>query len=339
MKFLKLFSGCVFLLLFFMASSQTAEVGETLEEIVVVGRQPGPPMWRVSKGDHVLWIFPHLSPVPKDMIWETDKVAVVIAKSQEAIGLPRVYWTASPLLLLNPVNIFRGLRLAKRLSRNPDGATLEEVLPAELYARFAALQAKHFPREDAFEKMRPMVAGGWMSGIIQKEEGLVPGADILKRLRRLIRRNRDIERTEVEVKIDIEGNYRSVADRAETFMKSLAPEWELACFEEQVRSMEQDLDAMKLRANAWAQGYVDEIRNLPAVEDFTGACAKLMLGSTEQELLVESLARANRLWLEAAERALASNLSTFAILPINNLVSQDGLLGQLKAKGYEVREP
>ena len=124
MKFLKLFSGCVFLLLFFMASSQTAEVGETLEEIVVVGRQPGPPMWRVSKGDHVLWIFPHLSPVPKDMIWETDKVAVVIAKSQEAIGLPRVYWTASPLLLLNPVNIFRGLRLAKRLSRNPDGATL-----------------------------------------------------------------------------------------------------------------------------------------------------------------------------------------------------------------------
>ena len=213
------------------------------------------------------------------------------------------------------------------------------MLPAELYARFAALQAKHFPREDAFEKMRPMVAGGWMSGIIQKEEGLVPGADILKRLRRLIRRNRDIERTEVEVKIDIEGNYRAVADRAVTFMKSLAPEWELACFEEQVRSMEQDLDAMKLRANAWAQGYVDEIRNLPAVEDFTGACAKLMLGSTEQELLVESLARANRLWLEAAERALASNLSTFAILPINNLVSQDGLLGQLKAKGYEVREP
>ena len=95
------------------------------EEIVVVGRQPGPPLWRVSNGDRVLWIFPYLSTVPKDMIWESERVDRVIAESQEYIGRPRIEADTSPLLLVNPVNWVRGYRLVKRLSRNPDGACVD----------------------------------------------------------------------------------------------------------------------------------------------------------------------------------------------------------------------
>ena len=44
-----------------------------LEEILVVGEQPGPAMWRVSKGDHTLWIFATLEPLPKDMVWRSKE--------------------------------------------------------------------------------------------------------------------------------------------------------------------------------------------------------------------------------------------------------------------------
>ncbi len=338
MKILKSMTTMALLLSPF-CGSQAAETTEVPEEIVVVGRQPGPPLWKVSNGDKVLWIFPYLSTIPKDMIWETDKVEKVIAESQEGLSLPSQDATISPLVMFNPINIFRGVRLMRRMSRNPDGATLEEVLPPELYARFSALQASYFPREDALDDMRPMVAGGRMTSLILEEEGLVDGRDILKAILRLKKRNRDMVLTEITVSVEIEGGYRDLADRAQAMMDSLSPEQELACFEQQVLHMEQDLEHMKSRANTWAQGYVDEFRNIPLVGEEEDACIELMVGTSEEEFIIDINTRMNQMWLEAAERALATNQSTFATLNINDLISENGLLSQLKAKGYEVREP
>jgi hypothetical protein len=44
-------------------------------------------------------------------------------------------------------------------------------------------------------------------------------------------------------------------------------------------------------------------------------------------------------WLAAAEQALGANTSTFATLDIGSLLASDGLLAQLRERGYEVREP
>ena len=333
--------SCVWILLFLspLAGSQPTAETETPEVIVVVGRQPGPPLWRVYKGDNVLWIFPYLSPVPKDMIWESDKVATVIADAQEVLELPNQRVGASPLLLLNPVNIFRGMRLMKRLSRNPDGATLAQSVPADLFARFAALQAKYFPDQDDFEELRPVVAGGRMTALIQRQEQLVRGDKILATIRRLIRRNRHIERTKIEVKMELEGGYQQIADRMETLTESLDHAHELACFEGLITHMERDLEPMKQRANAWARGHINEFRDIPLQGDSEGACKALMMNSSEQETLTDLGNHMEAQWLDAAEKALATNRTTFAILPINSLLTDDGLLGKLKAKGYQVREP
>jgi hypothetical protein len=44
-------------------------------------------------------------------------------------------------------------------------------------------------------------------------------------------------------------------------------------------------------------------------------------------------------WLLAAENALASNVSSFSVLGIDELLQPDGLLAKLRAKGYVVEEP
>lgn len=46
-------------------TTQAPESRGQLAEVLVVGRQPGPGLWRVSKGDHDLWIFATLAPLPK----------------------------------------------------------------------------------------------------------------------------------------------------------------------------------------------------------------------------------------------------------------------------------
>jgi len=312
---------------------------EAPEEIIVVGRLPGPPLWKVSNGDKVLWIFPYLSPIPKDMIWESERVERVIAESQEYIGMPHIEADTSPLLLANPINWVRGYRLVKRLQRNPDGASLEEALGPEVYARYAALKQKYFPREDRFEDMRPLLVGGQMSGLIEDEEGLEDANAILDRIMKLARRNRGMERTNVYVEIPLKGSFGALAKRAETMMESLSPAQERACFEQQVRHMEEDLANMKSRANTWAQGYVDEFRSIPLVGEESNACLALVMGSSESEMLVDGNARIAQAWLDAVDAALAKNASTFAVLEINELLNPNGYLSKLRERGYDIREP
>jgi hypothetical protein len=56
-------------------------------------------------------------------------------------------------------------------------------------------------------------------------------------------------------------------------------------------------------------------------------------------MLRQMLEDSSNQWLAAAENALAVNQSTFATLDIRDLVGADGLLAQLRARGYEIREP
>ena len=39
---------------------------------VVAGVQPGPRLWRVRKGDHVLHVLATVSPLPSGMEWDAD---------------------------------------------------------------------------------------------------------------------------------------------------------------------------------------------------------------------------------------------------------------------------
>jgi hypothetical protein len=44
-------------------------------------------------------------------------------------------------------------------------------------------------------------------------------------------------------------------------------------------------------------------------------------------------------WTAEAESSLVKNTSTFAVIPMENLLAKDGPLDRLRAKGYTVEEP
>jgi hypothetical protein len=315
------------------------ESGEPVEVVVVTGVQPGPPLWRVINGENVLYIFPLLSPVPKNMEWETGRVERVLAQSQEAILEPDVQAHFSTRILFNPINIFRGMRLVNRLSANPGDATIDAVLPPELYARYHALKIKYFPREDEPEDMRPIFAGAMLSERILKEEDLDTAPGIEREIGKLIRRTDGLVQTEITVMADLTGSFSELAERMETMVQSLSPDLERQCFEQEIYNLETDLEAMKSRANAWAQGRIDQFRGIPLPGDANDVCENMLFESSEFETLDQLTRELNRRWLEAAVRALDTNKSTFAMLNIVELLVEDGLLAELKARGYEVQEP
>ena len=49
-----------------VASTASSPISD-MDAIVVTGVQPGPGMWKVSQGDHVMWVLGTQSPLPKQM--------------------------------------------------------------------------------------------------------------------------------------------------------------------------------------------------------------------------------------------------------------------------------
>ena len=52
-----------------------------LDEVLITGERPGPAMWKVSNGDHTLWIMGTLSPLPAKMTWRSREAEAVIGRS------------------------------------------------------------------------------------------------------------------------------------------------------------------------------------------------------------------------------------------------------------------
>lgn len=304
-------------------TAQTAEpdAAPTIEEITVIGRYPGPPLWRVSSGDRVLWIFGELSPVPKGLEWDPRNAERVLDRADAVIGPPRV---SAPTY--NPIKLFRLFREAKRLSRNEGDKTLSESLPPELNARYQALRARHMPDEKPNEDLRPALAVLRLFSAALDDTGLTTDSKIGSTVRRMMRRS-DAEASDSEI--------RAKPDEILEELRKVSREAELNCFATTLTSIETDLDAMKERANAWAIGDVDALRRFD-YPDAQGDCLAMLFTASGLANLRDELYAT---WLREAESALATHATTFSVLPMRELVAADGLLAQLAARGYTITAP
>jgi hypothetical protein len=310
-----------------------------IEVIVVTGRRPGPPLWRVSNGDHTLWILPLVSNVPKDMEWDDTRVAGLIANADEVIDQPNVTFSVPKGVLLNPLNAVRALRLWNRVRENADGAQLADVLPADLYQRYAALKNAYFPQDRVIDSLRPSAAAEEMFKHVLDEEKLTDTRVIERQVERHIRRNRDLVRTEMSLVHTLEGSYGELSERAEILMGSVPREHEAACFDLQLAVLERHLDDIKAIANAWANGSAAELEDYLDADNFANPCAAMMVDSTEGELMVNMQIASRARWLDAAQAALEKNPSTFAMLPLARIIGDASLVTELGARGYVIHDP
>ncbi|RZJ85064.1 MAG: TraB/GumN family protein [Massilia sp.] len=296
------------------------------EQILVVGQKPGPGMWKVSKGDHVLWIFGDYAPLPIKMQWRSHEVDAVIARSQEYLAPPsasaQVGYLKGALLLPSLIGI----------NKIPDGATLREVLPPDVYARWQPMKAKYMPKND--ERERPVFVAGQLFSAALFQAGLTTRTDVRKRIEKIVNEKK-LKETRPKIELPMDNARRMIKD----FKK--APVEDAACLNSTIVRLETDIDAMRVRANAWAKGDIDGIRKLDFV-DQEESCREVVFNSAavRDDPAFQSIRpRLKALWLAAAESALERNASTFALLPMRDILDPKGPVAALAAKGYTVEQP
>jgi len=304
------------------APAPAEESTEPVEEIVILGERPGPQLWKITSGEHTLWLLGLLQPLPKRMEWKSAAVEEVLDQAQQVVAAGGA--VSARIGLIGGFKLYRQWR---GIQRNPNDASLAHVLPAPLFARFDALRTKYARRDRKLNELRPIFAAGRLFEAAVDRVGLTLENDVHERVIRLAKR-RDVEIR--QVKIELEDPARLLDALGE-----IPEAQQIACLETTIARLETDIGAMRERARAWADGDVDAFRAVPFA-DQQASCWQAIGSAPEIQPIV---ARAQADWLALADAALAGSRVSLAMLALDRVLAPDGALAHFHARGYGVRGP
>lgn len=300
-----------------------------LDAMVVRGVQPGPGLWKVTRGEHTLWILGTIAPLPAGITWQADEVEQPIAQSQQVLASPYVKLEAD-------VGFFGKLALvpsAMKAMKNEGGATLQQVLPPDLYARWLPLKQRYLGRDSGIEKKRPIVAAGELYQAAIKKSGLSRKPVVWPVVEAAAKRH-GLKPTSTTLEFKVSDPKQAIREFRAGGMD------DSACFGSLLNAVQNDLPTMVERANAWAVGDIDALRQMPR-EDPAGACSAA-ISATEfarRRGMDRLQQRMREHWLAIARRALQENSGTFAVVPLSELLADEGYLAALRGAGYEITSP
>lgn len=320
-----------------LSSSQDASSIDApfIDEVVVTGEQPGPQLWKATRGGHVLWILGTVTPKPRDITWKSKEVALVLDHTQLVINqqLQGSAWPANISLepdMSGPFQGIRAMRMASKIRKEFPPPPLRESVPPELYARFQSLKAKYMPKNNDIETRRPRVAASALYAAAIDKSGLTSRTMIHDEVHRLARKRRiKITEPTLVLKLDME----SFAVAHQEF-NQIPLSAELKCFEDTLVQLETQIPLITARANAWATGNVEALRKLPPLT--RESCDTVLWSAPRWKDLASQL---DTLWLDTIDAAVAKNPSTLVMLDMHELLQPQGVLEGLIKRGYEVDAP
>jgi uncharacterized protein YbaP (TraB family) len=288
-----------------------------IDEIVVSGERAGPGLWQVHGRGGDTWILGTVSPLPKNITWRSaqveqilDGAKLVLVSKPIEIGIIRELWlfiTQRDLLMV------------------PGGRSLREVMPPDLYARFARLQAIYRSDPEKWARYRPIIATAFLEQAALHQVGLSARLNVGNEVRVLAHKH-DV-RIE-EIKIAGVGDFLGA-------LKTMSPDTEQKCVAAALGTIETGLPRLVARAQAWVTGDIASIQSLPESAE-VDACLAALGGDTRA---ADLLTRIRSTWVAAIEEHLRRGEVTLAVVNMDLLLQPDGLLDRLRGDGFSVEAP
>jgi len=318
----------------------TAQDVEPLDEVVVSGEYPGPGLWKITRADdasgHVMWIVGEPPPLPKRMKWKSKDIEAVAISAQEILLDSAVRMDTD-----EKIGFFTGLTLLPAIfeaRRNPDDARLADVLPAPLYARWLVQKKLYLGRESGVESWRPLFAADKLLKAAHKDLKLREGGVVSEVIGKLAEKHKIKVTTPVKKYTIKRGEVRT---KLKEFSRESLPDVECLATAVALTEALADRETQAARAHAWAIGDHEALARFSPLPSPYLPCAMAVLSSQVAREVIPADIRdqVHALWLEAAEKSLATNPTTFAIVPFVKLTRAGGYLEMLRAKGYLIEAP
>lgn len=284
-----------------------------VEALVVNARLPGPAWWKVSDADTVVYVLgvPALTPSKLDVDSSVlkrrlDGANVLIMGQEADVSLVRIV-----ALALGGKRYF--------ISSTP----MRQTLPPELRARLEARLLASKQKLDSLDEVKPAFAGFVVANSQDGNLSISVGG-VTDTIREIAKSKDIADRPRIQT---LPGY--SLVEAVKTLGTAPQPLQEL-CLDAGLRQAESGEGGIKLLSERWARG---EVRAMVSADRGFSRC----LASTP------SIARELRSGRDDAVAAIAAALGkpgkAVAVIELRSLLAQDGVLDQLRGRGFVVTTP
>lgn len=281
-----------------------------VEDVVVLARRSGAPMWTVTRGDSTLILVGAISGIPRDLAWRPDDLEAATARSQQI--LTPIEGRASV------TDLFRVIWRIRTIARMPRGQTSADYLTPEWQARLEAVMAGE--RNQDWRSKSLLILG---FDLMQDKAGYAGrrgGEDAVDVVRRAARRAR--------IQVRPVGTVRG--DELIDSLIEAPQSAHVPCVEAAIAAAEQGPDAARERAEDWRALRVADVVASP-IDRALNQCWPWGDPEIAPQL--------HQQWAAAIETALIAPGVTMGVAPIRLLAEEGGVLDGLEARGFEVVGP
>lgn len=279
-----------------------------VEELVVMGRRPGPAWWTVSDADTTVYVLGAPSLAPKHMSWDRGVFeqrlpgsSVVILPFQDV-----------------KVTVTGALGAAINFMRLRGGGPFEATLDGATRARFVAARTRLGQPADHYGTRNPLAAGLRLATDYRDRMSLT-NSDPTKLIKLLAARAR----------VPVVQRSYNLGPLMGAMIRTPQAAGRV-CFDEVLAQVEAGPGVTQAAAKAWAQG---DVRGALANERTYERCIASVPGAQTFDARVKADQVAD------IERALKTPGHAIAVVPLRPLLAQGGVLDQLRAKGFTVTTP
>jgi len=281
-----------------------------VQELVVMGRLPGPAWWRVSTADgsSTVYVLGSPSVAPKHMAWDQVTFERYLNGAHQVIlpyaGL-RVHLAGAPGAL------FSYLRLRS-------GRPFEDGLDPATRARFVAARTKLGQPADHYKTSNALGAGLMLLNDYRQKEGLTT-TDPSKLIRLLAQRQ----------KVPVQQKSYDLGPLMGAVARTPAEAGRI-CLDEAIQAVEAGPGGVLAATKAWAAG---DVAGALGAERTYERC----LAATPGALAFDTRTKLDQ--VAQIEAALKVPGHSIAVVQLRPLLSQGGVLDRLRAAGYVVKTP
>ena len=279
-----------------------------VDALVVNAKLPGPAWWRISDGDTTIYLLGTLHSLPDNQRWDSsvlehrlDGAFALILPPEGKAGI-----TDIPGLLA-----LRG----KLKSSQPLDAAVPELAP-----KLAQVRAQLRRGPDAYRGWSPLGAGIMIAGDYRKSARLDP-FEPERTVGRLARKHGVKARPVASYKL-MPLARAAVRDHSDVAGR--------VCLEGVLDEAAAGAAASRTAAAAWARG---DVRGAISGPRNFQRCMLSLPGMADLER------RGNQAEIDALVAAMRTPGHAVALFPIRGLVAQDGVLDQIRARGFVVSTP
>lgn len=281
------------------------------EEILVLGRRSGAPMWRVTGEDTTIILVGGINGVSKATKWDPEALMEALRRAD------RVMFPQSMALTASPFSAIGWIAKWKKMGSLPKGQTLHQFLAPEHIRRLEALEARGVAK-DSFAGRHPLHLG---MGLQDMAKGDI---DYSRNAAEYV--SRAVKKYDLPVAVD-----PITKGKAKPVVKDLfasSPEEHVPCLIDSITAAEAGPAAAQARSDAWAARRVQEVLASPA-EGFHNSCWPhgAGLGPSRDDLIAQ------------IKQLLGEKQVTVSVLGLKSLAEKGGILDGLEAAGFDIAGP